>query len=234
MEAGAGAAAEATKAAVTAAPVQRVLVVYATKYGSTAKVAETIAEELRAAGCEAEARAVGDAGSTAGFDAVVVGGPMVFGWHKDALKYVKARRDALAAVPVAYFITAASLTDDGSDAIDGVPVYKDSWLAKKPGDPAKLSYRQRYALPSHYLGDVLKDDGAGAAAPGGVLRRRPRPDEDEPLRQALRHARDRRLARRRPPLGRRPRVGARVAGGAVRGDSRPRRSADRTQAPGGR
>ena len=143
--------------ATTAAAGRRVLVVYATKYGSTAKVAETVAEELRAAGCQAEARAVGDVASTAGYDAVVVGGPMIFGWHKDALKWVKARRDGLAAVPVAYFITAASLTDDGSGAVDGVPFYKDSWLAKKPGDPAKLSYRQRYALPSHYLGDVLKE-----------------------------------------------------------------------------
>jgi len=141
---------------ITAAKARRVLVVYATKHGSTAKVAETVAEELRAAGYEAEVRTVGDAGTTAGFDAVVVGGPMVFGWHKDALKWVRARRDVLAAVPVAYFVTAASLTEDGSDAVDGVPVYKDSWLAKKPSDHAKLSYRQRYALPSHYLGDILK------------------------------------------------------------------------------
>jgi menaquinone-dependent protoporphyrinogen IX oxidase len=132
-------------------------VVYATRHGSTTKVAETVAEELRAAGCEAEVRTVGDAGTTAGFDAVVVGGPMIFGWHKDAVKWVKARRDALGAVPVAYFITAASLTEDGADAVDGVPIYKDTWLAKKPGTPDKLSYRQRYALPSHYLGDVLKE-----------------------------------------------------------------------------
>ena len=136
---------------------RRVLVVYATKHGSTTKVAETIAGELRATGCEVEVRTVGDAGATAGFDAVVVGGPMIFGWHKDAVKWVKTRRDALGAVPVAYFITAASLTEDGSDAVDGVPIYKDSWLAKKPPNPDKLSYRQRYALPSHYLGDVLKE-----------------------------------------------------------------------------
>jgi len=133
-----------------------VLVAYATRHGSTAQVAETVAEELRAAGCEAEARAVGDAATTAGFDAVVVGGPMIFGWHKEAVKYVKARRGALGAVPVAYFITAASLTEDGSEVVDGVPIYKDSWLAKKPDRPDKLSYRQRYALASHYLGDVLK------------------------------------------------------------------------------
>jgi menaquinone-dependent protoporphyrinogen oxidase len=135
---------------------RRVLVAYATKYGSTAEVAETVAEELRAAGCEAEARSVADAASTAGFDAVVVGGPMIFGWHKEAVKYVKARRDVLAAVPFAYFITAASLTDAGGDAVDGVPIVKDPWLAKEPSRPEKLSYRQRYALPSHYLGDVLE------------------------------------------------------------------------------
>ena len=135
---------------------RRVLVAYATRHGSTEKVAETVAEALRAAGCEAEVRSVADAASTAGFDAVVVGGPMIFGWHKEAMKYVKARRDELAAVPVAYFITAASLTDDGTDAVDGVPIYKDTWLAKKPGRADKLSYRQRYALASHYLGDVLK------------------------------------------------------------------------------
>ena len=146
------------------------LVVYATKYGSTTKVAETVAEELRAAGCEAEVRPVGDAASTAGYDAVVIGGPMIFGWHKEALKSVKARRDALGAVPVAYFITAASLTEDGNDAVDGVPICKDSWLVKKPGSPGKLSYRQRYALPSHYLGDILKK-----TAPVRPARRRSSP-----------------------------------------------------------
>ena len=144
------------EATVTAEGKRRVLVVYATKHGSTTKVAETVADEVRAAGCEAEVRAVGDAGATAGFDAVVVGGPMIFGWHKDAVKWVKARREALAAVPVAYFITAASLTEDGLASVDGVPVFKDLWLAKKPGDPGKLSRKQRYALPSHYLGAVLE------------------------------------------------------------------------------
>jgi menaquinone-dependent protoporphyrinogen IX oxidase len=138
-------------------PARRVLVVYATRHGSTTKVAETVAEELRTAGHEADVRTVGDAATTAGYDAVVIGGPMIFGWHKEALAYVKARRDALAHVPVAYFVTAASLTEDGADAVDGVPIYKDSWLAKKPGNPDKLSYRQRYARPSHYLGDILKD-----------------------------------------------------------------------------
>ncbi len=136
--------------------VRRVLVVHATRHGSTVGVADTVAEELRAAGLEAEARSVTEAPTVVGLDAVVVGAPMIFGWHKEAVRYVKARRDALAAVPVAYFITAASLTDDGADAVDGVPIVKDAWLAKAPSRPEKMGYRQRYALPSHYLGDVLR------------------------------------------------------------------------------
>ena len=136
---------------------RRVLVVCATKFGSTMEMGEAVAAELREAGCKAECAAATAAPSTAGFDAVVVGGPMIFGWHKDATKYVKARRDVLAALPVAYFISAASLTDDGTQAVDGVPIVKDGWLVKAPKQPGKLSYRERYALPSHYLGDVLKE-----------------------------------------------------------------------------
>ncbi len=51
---------------------------------------------------------------------------------------------------------AASLTEDGSNQVEGVPVVKDPWLVKPPRTPGKLSYRERHSLPSHYLGDVLK------------------------------------------------------------------------------
>jgi menaquinone-dependent protoporphyrinogen oxidase len=136
---------------------KRVLVVCASKYGSTAEVAQAVAEELRGVGCDADVRDVAKSPSAAGYDGVVVGAPMYFGWHKAASKYVKAQAGELASRPLACFVTAASLTDDGSDAVDGVPIVKDPWLAKKPSDPGKLGYRQRYALPSHYLGDILKE-----------------------------------------------------------------------------
>jgi menaquinone-dependent protoporphyrinogen oxidase len=136
---------------------RRILVVCATKYGSTMQMAEAVAEELREAGCEAEIHGAKEIPGTAGFDAVVVGGPMIFGWHKDATRFVRARRDGLAGLPVAYFITAASLTEDGTQAVDAVPIVKDDWLAKPPRKQGKLSYRERYARPQHYLGDVLKE-----------------------------------------------------------------------------
>jgi menaquinone-dependent protoporphyrinogen IX oxidase len=86
----------------------------------------------------------------------VIGAPMIMGWHKDALKFVRRHQEALAAVPTALFIVAASLTDTGGDQVGTVPVLKDPWLVKEPADAARLRYRERYARPEHYLGDVLE------------------------------------------------------------------------------
>ena len=137
----------------------RALLVYATKHGSTREVADAVAGELRAAFAEVDVREAAAAPAPAGYDAVILGGPMIMGWHRDAEKYLKRHRDQLASVPFALFVTAASLTEDGMTTIHGVPVAKDPWLVKKPGSADKLSRKERYALPSHYLGDIFKACG---------------------------------------------------------------------------
>ena len=141
----------------------RALLVYASKHGSTREVADAVAEELRTAFAEVDVREAGAAPSPAGYDAVVVGGPMIMGWHKDSEKYLKRHKDQLRDVPFALFVTAASLTEDGMDAVRGVPVAKDAWLVKKPRNADRLTRKERYALPSHYLGDVFK--ACGTARP---------------------------------------------------------------------
>lgn len=135
----------------------RMLLVYATRHGSTREVADAFAEGLRDAFAEVDVREAKAAPGPAGYDAVVVGGPMIMGWHKDARKYLKRHKEQLAAVPFALFVTAASLTEDGVDAVQGMPIAKDPWLVKKPRSADKLSRKERYALPRHYVGDILKD-----------------------------------------------------------------------------
>ena len=154
--AGPSQAGDAPSAGPTAATALRVLLVCATRHGSTVEVADAIAEELRADGNQVDQRPVAEAPGPAGYDAVVVGGPMIMGWHRQAVKYVKKHRDELERLPTALFITAACLTETGETDVQGVPIVKDPWLAKAPRDAAKLRYRERYALPQHYLGDVLK------------------------------------------------------------------------------
>jgi menaquinone-dependent protoporphyrinogen IX oxidase len=135
----------------------RVLLVYATRHGSTKEVAEAVAEELRTAGLQVELCEASAAPAPTGFDAVLVGAPMIMGWHKEARKYVKRHREELAHVPVAVFVTAASLTEDGLDDVRGVPVFKDPWLVKQPREAGRLRRKERYALPAHYIGDILTD-----------------------------------------------------------------------------
>jgi menaquinone-dependent protoporphyrinogen oxidase len=134
----------------------RILVVCATRHGSTTEVAEAIAEELRGAGADADVRPAPPGADAAAYDAVVIGGPMIMGWHRAALRYIARNREKLAAVPTAYFITAAALTDTGDDQVDGVPIVIDTWLAKAPRDREKLGYKERYARPTHYLEKPLK------------------------------------------------------------------------------
>jgi menaquinone-dependent protoporphyrinogen IX oxidase len=135
----------------------RLLLVYATRHGSTREVADAVAAELRARFAIVDVLDAGEAPGPTGYDAVVVGGPMIMGWHRAVAKYVKTHRDALAPIPTAFFITAASLTDTGEHDVQGVPVVKDTWLAKPPASQGKLRRKERYALPAHYLGDILKE-----------------------------------------------------------------------------
>jgi menaquinone-dependent protoporphyrinogen oxidase len=150
----------------TTATALRILLVCATRHGSTREVADAIAEELRASGNEVDQHSAAEAPSPGGYDAVVVGGPMIMGWHRQAMTYIKKHRGELERLPMALFITAASLTDTGENDVDGVPIVKDPWLATAPRDAAKLRYKERYALPRHYLGDVLKK--AAPVRPRGV------------------------------------------------------------------
>jgi len=146
----------APSAGPTTTTALRVLLVYATRHGSTREVAEAVAEELRAVGHKVDERAAAEAPGPAVYDAVVVGGPMIMGWHRHAVRFVAKHRTGLAELPLAFFITAASLTDCGETDVQGVPIVKDPWLAKAPRNAAKLRSKERYARPGHYLAGVLK------------------------------------------------------------------------------
>jgi menaquinone-dependent protoporphyrinogen oxidase len=81
-----------------------VLVVYASKHGSTEQVARRIGEVLRAQGLSTKidrAEAVDDLD---GFRAVVVGGSIYMGrWHRDARGFLHHHHDTLVELPFAVF-----------------------------------------------------------------------------------------------------------------------------------
>jgi menaquinone-dependent protoporphyrinogen oxidase len=82
----------------------RVLIVYASRYGSTQGIAERIAAIVRQQGVETTVKPVKDAGDPAGYDAVVIGSAAYyFHWMKKATEFVRRHHVALAERPVWLF-----------------------------------------------------------------------------------------------------------------------------------
>lgn len=132
----------------------KILVTYATMAGSTAEVAAAIAEEIAARGLEVDVRPLDQVGALDGYSAVVAGGPMIMGWHRQALRFLKSERRTWQRIPLALFITAISLT--GTAESGDVPLYLDEQLPKAPARPDRLSLRERYARAANYTRPLLR------------------------------------------------------------------------------
>ena len=82
----------------------KILVVYASRYGSTAEVAQAIGTKLCARGITVDVQHVSDVADLAAYDAVVIGSAIRMGrWLPAALDFVDAHRAALHQMPVAIF-----------------------------------------------------------------------------------------------------------------------------------
>jgi menaquinone-dependent protoporphyrinogen oxidase len=144
----------------------KILVTYATMAGSTAEVASAVGEEIKIKGKQVDILPLDKVTDPAQYEAVVLGAPMIMGWHPSALKFLKKNRKELKGIPVAIFALAMSLTSAGEAKVNSVPVIMDKNLAKPPLDPDRPSFRERYASVSHYTAPILK--ACGAAQPVSI------------------------------------------------------------------
>ena len=135
---------------------KRILVTYATMAGSTAEVAQTVGEEIAKSGYKVDIIPLNEIKSFEAYDGVVVGAPMIMGWHRAALGFLKKHRDAFQHIPLAVFVMAMSLTQIGESSIDGLVVCVDENLPKPPLKPGSLSFRENYARLSKYLQPILR------------------------------------------------------------------------------
>ena len=134
----------------------RILVTYATMAGSTVEVAQAVSEEIAKRGLQVDVLPIGEVKDLQAYDGVVVGGPMIMGWHRTALSFLKKNRQAFQQIPLAVFVMAVSLTQTGETNLDGVPVSVDEDLPKNPENEERLNFRERYARLSNYLDPILK------------------------------------------------------------------------------
>lgn len=134
---------------------KRILVTYATMAGSTVEVAQAVAEQIARSDVQVDVIPLGEVKSLANYDGVVLGGPMIMGWHRHAMGFLKKHRQALQRIPLAVFVMAISLTQTGETNVGGVPVYVDDQLPKPPEQPGHLRFRERYARLSNYVQPIL-------------------------------------------------------------------------------
>jgi len=135
---------------------KNILVTYATMAGSTAEVAQIVGEEIAKSGIKVEVLPLGEVKNIEAYDGVVVGGPMIMGWHREAARFLKKHREEFKRIPLAVFVLAMSLTQTSETSVEGVQVYMDDNLPKPPQKMGSLSFRERYAQLSHYLQPILK------------------------------------------------------------------------------
>ena len=135
---------------------KRILVAYATFAGSTVEVAQAVGEEIAKSNVQVDVLPLGDVKSLEAYDGVVVGGPMIMGWHRAALGFLKKHRQAFQRIPLAVFVMAMSLTQTGESSVDGVPIDVDEKLPKPPAKEGRLSFRERYARLTSYVRPIVR------------------------------------------------------------------------------
>lgn len=135
---------------------KRILVAYVSMAGSTAEVARVVGEEIGKGGVMVDVLPFEDIHSLDGYDGVVVGAPLIMGWHREALAFLRSHRKDFQRIPLSIFILGLSLTQTAKMDVAGVNLTLDEKLPKSPAIPGKLSFRERYATLANYLGPILR------------------------------------------------------------------------------
>jgi menaquinone-dependent protoporphyrinogen oxidase len=134
----------------------KILVAYATNAGSTADVARTVGEELQKTGAQVDVLPLEQVTDLSSYQSVVLGAPVIMGWHPGATAFLKKNQPALSKVPVALFLTCVNLTQTDETSVDGVPVFVDEKLPTAPQNAGRLSPKERHTTVNNYVQPILK------------------------------------------------------------------------------
>jgi menaquinone-dependent protoporphyrinogen oxidase len=112
---------------------KKVLVTYASKYGSTGGVADAIGKELCSKDVTSDVALINNAGNIGSYQGVVIGSAIYMGkWMSEAVDFVKKNKDTLRQMPVAYFLVCMTLSKPTEENRAKVLSYMDSILKAVP------------------------------------------------------------------------------------------------------
>jgi menaquinone-dependent protoporphyrinogen oxidase len=144
---------------------KRVLVTYASKYGSTGGVAEAIGKEFCGKGLAADVALIRNAGDLGLYQGVVVGSAIYMGkWMPEATDFVKEYRAILSRIPVAYFLVCITMAQPNEKSREVALCYMDPILKAvpeiKPLDIGTFAGALNYNKLSWLNKRILKAKGA--------------------------------------------------------------------------
>ena len=109
----------------------RIYIPYSTGEGQTAKIAEYIADVVRAHGHEAQTADMGrsEGSVPSGYDGVIVGASIHMGKHdKHAVGYVRDNRTVLEELPSAFFSVSLSAADSDEESMADLQAMIDKFI----------------------------------------------------------------------------------------------------------
>lgn len=99
---------------------KKILVAYASKYGSTKEIAERISKKIDASGCKSELLEASSVNNIKQYDAAIIGSGVYIGrWLKPATKLVKKNKNSLKNIPVWFFSTGPTNEGDPLKETEG-------------------------------------------------------------------------------------------------------------------
>ena len=108
----------------------KVLIAFASQFGSTGEVAEAIGDVLCQQDCAVDIKWIRDVNQVDTYDAVIVGSAIQYDkWMPEAVDFVKTNQKALSSVPVAYFFTCLTLAKKNAKTEQQALVYADKLRA---------------------------------------------------------------------------------------------------------
>jgi len=158
----------------------KILVAYASKCGSTGEVAQAIGQALCAHGATVDVRRVEEVGDVTGYDAFVVGSAIRMGaWLPQAKSFVEANAAHLRTAPTAFFTVHMLNLDDSEESKSARAAYvapmhailtpqAEAFFAGKL-DMSKMSFLDRMISKMMKAKDEYKRDWNAIAAWAGQI-----------------------------------------------------------------
>jgi menaquinone-dependent protoporphyrinogen oxidase len=148
--------------------VPKVLILYASNHGHTARIASRIADVIRESGAMVDVRDVDAAGELAppGYDAVLVGASVHAGHHqRTVVDWVKRHATTLNGMPSAFFSVCLTAAEDTEESREATRKYTDDFLDDTGWNPLRteaiagaLQYRE-YDVATRVLMRLLMKRG---------------------------------------------------------------------------